>query len=94
MTTQEIILNVAVNLSRLGRYALERKEKRIKLFIEDNEKYIDQMKGKKLRVKFQRTYQNFLIVYKRLTSNISCDEVWAEEAFTWANILTHRSILV
>lgn len=93
MTTQEIILNIAVNLSRQGRYAMEGKEKRVKLFIEDNVQYIEQLKGKNLSPKFQKTYQKFLVVYKRLASNTCYNDVWAEEAFTWANILTHRTKL-
>ena len=93
MTTQEIILNIAVNLGRVGRFAMEKKEKRVKLFLEDNKRYLKQLKGKTLSSKFQKTYRNFLTAYKKLSSNIFCNEDWAEEAFTWANILTHRSKL-
>lgn len=42
---------------------------------------------------FNKTFISFKSKFADLKSNPDLDEVWAEEALTWANILTHRAKL-
>lgn len=93
MSNQDILLNIAVNLGRLGRWAHEDKTVRIPQFLNDTQVYVDMLSEKRINEKFLPTFLNFSSVFKNLKSaNIYSDE-WAEKAFTWANILTHRAKL-
>lgn len=92
MQPKNIILNIAVNLGRLGRWAAEGKPARIHQFIDDTESYLSQIRTASLSSQFVPTHKKFLQVFARLKKTPINDE-WAEEAFTWANILTHRAKL-
>lgn len=93
MSNQDILLNIAVNLGRLGRWADEKKVMRIPQFLDDTQIYIDMLEGAQINKKFQPTLRSFSSMFKKLASQKNYNEVWAEEAFTWANILTHRAKL-
>jgi len=91
MSTQEIILNIAVNLGRLGRWAHEKKYKRIPKFIDDNEYYLNLLSKTQKSKKIEPTINSFLKSYNLLISDKNYSDAWAEFMFTWSNILTHRS---
>ena len=91
MSTQEIILNIAVNLGRLGRWAHEKKYKRIPQFIDDNEYYLNLLSQTKKSTKIQPTLDSFIKNYNLRISDKNYSDAWAEFMFTWSNILTHRS---
>jgi len=91
MTNQNLILNIAVNLGRLGRWSLENKISRIPQFLEDTQQYIDQLTS--LNAKFYPTYDRFLENFSLLKSTPPESKNWSDTAFTWAAILTHRAKL-
>ncbi|MDP2671780.1 MAG: hypothetical protein Q8P13_04985 [bacterium] len=93
MTAQEITLNIAVNLGRLGRWADEGKTARIPAFISETQDYLIELENVKKNSRFEKTIQDFKSAFNELKSKSSYDEVWAEEALTWANILQHRAKL-
>lgn len=92
MNAQELVLNIAVNMGRLSRWAVEGKYTRIKQFISDTEIYVDQLENTPQGERFKPTYLAFKRKFEEL-KNHEPNEVWAEDALTWANILTHRAKL-
>lgn len=92
MNAHELILNIAVNMGRLSKWAMEGKTERIKQFIADTEDYIDQLESTPQREKFKPTYISFKRKFEELKNSVP-NEIWAEDALTWANILTHRAKL-
>lgn len=93
MTAQTLTLNIAVNLGRLGRFALEGRKNRILQFIEDTQIYLEQLETAPKSPAFTKTFIRFKEDFTNLKNHIELTEVWAEEMFTWANILTHRAKL-
>lgn len=93
MTAQEITLHIAVNLGRLGRWALEGKQARIKQFLIETEDYLKQLEAAPKSERFLKTFQTFKKVFFTLKDDVRLEPDWAESAFTWANILTHRAKL-
>lgn len=94
MNAQELTLNIAVNLGRLGRWAYEGKVNRLNQFLLETEMYIHQLEGAPKSSRFQKTFNIFRENFNKLKNNVQIDSVWAEAMFTWANILTHRARLV
>lgn len=93
MNAQDLTLNIAVNMGRLSKWALEGKKVRVEQFILDTETYLNELEDAPKNKKFQSTYTVFKDKFFGLKNNLTLDEVWAEEALTWANILTHRAKL-
>lgn len=93
MNAQEITLNIAVNLGRLGRWAAEGKRSRIQQFLNETETYITQLEDAPKNEQFLKTFKSFKKEFSALKKDSSVDIVWAEMALTWANILTHRAKL-
>lgn len=92
MNAQEIILNIAVNMGRLSKWAMEGRKVRIKQFIADTQVYLDQLENISQSKQFKPTLLSFKRKFTQL-KNEEPDEIWAEDALTWANILTHRAKL-
>lgn len=93
MNANEIVLNIAVNLARLSRWAGEGKAGRIPQFVAETDDYIKLLDGVERNEMFEKTYRSFKMNYERLKQNHILDDSWAEEALTWSNILTHRARL-
>ena len=93
MNEQELILNIAVNLGRIGRWATEGKRKRLNQFLDETETYMHQLEPLPKSPRLQRTLDVFTETFNRLHSDRAKDADWAEMMFTWANILTHRAQL-
>ncbi|KKU56830.1 hypothetical protein A3H89_05370 [Candidatus Amesbacteria bacterium RIFCSPLOWO2_02_FULL_48_11] len=91
MTSHDLVLNIAVNLGRLGRWSHEGKYARIPQFLADTQKYLDRLHN--FNPQFNPTYQRFLKDYARLQSTPPNNQDWCDTAFTWAAILTHRAQL-
>lgn len=91
MNAEEITLNIAVNLGRLARWVSEGKTSRVGQFISETDDYLRQLDETAKSAKFKKTLDSFKISYDRLKQNNKLDNVWAEEALTWSNILTHRA---
>ena len=93
MTAQELTLNIAVNLGRIGRWAYEGKANRLSQFLKETEEYVNQLEAAEKSVRFQKTFKIFKKTFGELKDDVRLDTRWAEAMFTWANILTHRSRL-
>ena len=95
------ILDIAMNLSRVGNWAADDfvgKRKRIDFFLDQTNKYVTSLNASKLPLKFKKTFYNFLKDYSMLIKDVKSNPkdslVWAEKMMTWGNILTHRSKLL
>jgi len=93
MNAQELTLNIAVNLGRIGRWACESRRERLEQFMKETEGFVAALDKAPKSARFQKTFDAFLIVFESLKKNVRMDPVWAETMFTWANILTHRARL-
>ena len=93
MNACDLTLNIAVNLGRLGRWVSEGKTERVSQFMSETEEYLVHLDKAPKSDKFKKTFEIFKRKFKKLKNNTNLDDKWAEEAFTWANILTHRAKL-
>ncbi len=93
MNAQELTLNIAVNLGRIGRWALEGRINRLNQFLQETEGYILQLEHAPKSSRFQHTFDAFKQTFDGLKGGVCSDPAWAEMMFTWANILTHRAKL-
>lgn len=93
MKADEIVLNIAVNLARLSRWAGEGKINRIGQFVAETDNYIKLLDGAKRSERFEKTYKLFKESYESLKGDIKVDDAWAEKALTWSSILTYRARL-
>ena len=93
MNSTDLVLNIAVNMGRLSRWAQEGKKERIKQFITDTDWYIDQIDEVAVKLQFRPTLKAFKEKYNLMKQDIRLDRDWAEDALTWANVLTHRAKL-
>ena len=93
MTAQEITLNIAVNLGRLARWVGEGNTRRVAQFVTETDEYLKQLESAEKSVRFGKTLKAFSKSFARLKANYKYDQIWAEEALTWSNILTHRAKL-
>ena len=93
MTAQDLVLNIAVNLGRIGRWAAEGKVNRLNQFLEETEEFISQLEATQKSARFQKTFEDFKKTFGELKSDVRLDMKWSETMFTWANILTHRARL-
>lgn len=93
MNAQDLTLNIAVNLGRLSRWAMEGKRNRVNQFLEETKDYINQLDKVPKSNKFNKTFTAFKKKFQGLKDNIELNDVWAEDILTWANILSHRAKL-
>lgn len=101
MDKKQKILDIAMNLNRIGSWAADdylAKRKRIKTFISNTTSYIESLDTKSYTRPFKITLDNFLKQYNSLKNQGlkgPKDTLhWAERMMTWGNILTHRSKLI
>jgi hypothetical protein len=93
MNSEELTLNIAVNMGRLSRFSMEGKKQRIGQFLDDTEKYLLELEQSTKKERFLPTFLAFKDQFSMLKQDIRCDDIWAETALTWANILAHRAKL-
>ena len=93
MNTREIILNIAVNLGRLCRWAMEGRKERVGQFLSQTEEYLKALESAPKSNHFLPTYEWFKSDFERLSHDVHMDADWAESMLTWSNILTHRASL-
>lgn len=93
MSTQELVLNIAVNLGRIARFASEGRLNRVEQFLNETKEYIRELDSNVINSHFQQTFDDFKKTFNELEKNKRLDTSWSETAYTWANILTHRAKL-
>ena len=93
MDAEEITLNIAVNLGRLCRWAMEGRRARLDQFMRETKEYVKALESAPKSERFMPTYEWFKKDFDSLSRNINMDEDWAEFILTWANILSHRAKL-
>ena len=93
MNAKDLTLNIAVNMGRLSRWAMEGKTSRIEQFIDETQDYLENLDKAPKSEKFTHTLHAFKNKFRELKENKNYDKFWAEDALTWANILTHRAKL-
>ena len=94
MNAEELTLNIAVNLGRIGRFALEGRENRVRQFTDETEQYLQELSTQPHSVQFSKTFHSFSKNFEARIKNVELrNDAWAENVFTWANILTHRAKL-
>jgi hypothetical protein len=101
MNTRNRILDIAMNLNRIGNWAADGydvKKERIKVFLDNTSEYIDKFDRVGLNALFGKTYDRFIGEYPNLRAEGLKGPKnpldWAEKMMTWGNILTHRSNLL
>lgn len=101
MNNKDKILDIAMNLNRIGNWAADgydTKKKRIIIFLDQTKEYMNSLEDSEIPDAFKKTLNYFLKEYKKLDKegrNKPKDELlWAEKMMTWGNILTHRAKLL
>ena len=92
-SARELTLNIAVNLGRLCRWAMEGRRSRVEQFLVETEEHINHLDAASKSARFLPTYEWFKKDFESLRHNVKMDADWAEAMLTWANILTHRASL-
>ena len=93
MDAKEITLNIAVNLGRLCRWAMEGRRARLDQFLTETQEYVNALDSASKSDRFIPTYEWFKEDFKALSNDVRMDADWAESMLTWANILSHRAQL-
>lgn len=101
MDTKAKILDIAMNLNRIGNWAADdygARRERIITFLGSTTGYIQSLDSSNLPYSFAQTFNDFAKAYSSLEKEglkgPSNPLVWAESMMTWGNILTHRSRLL
>jgi hypothetical protein len=94
MEARELTLNIAVNLGRLCRWAMEGRRSRVEQFLAQTEEYVNALDSANKSQRFLPTFDLFKNDFKRLSQDVRMDREWAESMLTWSNILTHRASLI
>ena len=84
MNARELTLNIAVNLGRLGRWAMEGRQGRIRQFLAETDDFMRQLEAAPKLARFLKTFESFKREFDVLKDTPSFDETWAETALTWA----------
>lgn len=101
MKTKDKVLDIAMNLNRIGNWGADgyhMKQKRILIFLDQTTNILNTLNKAKLQDPFKKTFNRFLREFRRLEQEGKKgpkDELyWAEQMMTWGNILTHRAKLI
>ena|SRR3989344_1045122 len=101
MDTKSKILDIAMNLNRIGNWAADdyfAKKKRILTFLNETSILVNSINSSMLNQSFNKTFKKFLYEYMKLEKTGKYGPIdtleWAENMMTWGNILTHRAKLI
>ena len=101
MDTRSKILDIAMNLNRIGNWAADdfhSKEKRIKTFMGLTTQSIQKVEYSAFNETFKNTFERFRREYQVLEKEglegPKDTLYWSEKMMTWGNILTLRSKLI
>lgn len=94
------ILNISVNMARMGELVLrygDQKSELLGRFLDQTESYLKDLDSEVIAKSFKGTLNKFSLEFKKLKKDqISSANkmLWAERAITWADILQIRSKLI
>ena len=94
MEAKELTLNIALNLGRLCRWAIEGRRSRVDQFLTQTEEYVIALESAQKSQRFLPTFEWFRNDFMRLSQDVRMDASWAESMLTWSNILIHRASLI
>ena len=101
MTTKAKVLDISMNLNRVGNWAADDyigKKNRIKTFLVSTSNYLGELENVQFPSSLADTVSAFRKEYKILEKEGNYGPkdplAWAEQMMTWGNILTHRSKLL
>lgn len=101
VTAKQQILDIAMNLTRIGNWAadgFDTKQKRIELFLNQTDAYLSTIDITNLPARFSPTMKTFIPIYQSLRTEaktkLKNTDTWAESMMTWGSILTHRASLL
>lgn len=94
MDAKELTLNIALNLGRLCRWAMEGRRSRVEQFLAQTAEYVTALESARKSQRFMPTYEWFKNDFARLSQDIRMDANWAESMLTWSNILIHRASII
>ena len=96
-----IIMDIAMNLNRIGNWAADGftpRSKKINMFLDQTSKNLESLDDSNSNLVLNGTLQKFKLEYKKLAlearSKPPDEMLWAEKMMTWGNILTHRAKLL
>ena len=94
LTTKELILDLSTDLSRIGLFALQNNENRVQQFMKLSREAVAELTKRKLHPGFVWVIKQIHILTTEYhTSRVTPKEL-ADDAFTYSNILIHRSGLI
>lgn len=101
MDTKSKILDIAMNLNRVGNWAADdyaAKRKQIMIFLNQTSEYIVSTENEIASTVLKKTFHNFTkkfnILKTKADNKLENNLDWAEQMMTWGNILTHRASLI
>ena len=101
MNTKDKILDIAMNLNRVGNWASDDyrgKQKIISFFLDQTSGYLNSISAESIPDKFKSVFDRFIREYPELEKEgkegPKDNLFWGEKMMTWGNILTHRSQLI
>jgi len=86
-----LVLNIAMDLDRVGRFAMENKEERRRQFLELVNKQVAELANADLPLTFLSTYEYLRKNLAQLNKN-PADTLYIDTAFTTATMLTNRGV--
>ena len=93
MKARELVLNIAVNLVRIARFASEGRAPRVRQFVLETQEYLGRLSNSPRSARFEKTFLRFKDKFNSLTTNLEHSDNFVDDLHTWANILTHRAKL-
>lgn len=101
VTPKQYVLDIAMNLTRIGNWAadgFEQRQERIVQFLKLTKAYTSEIQKFSFNQEFQPTIEKFIPEFRKLyregIDKPKDTDYWAEKMMTWGNILTHRAALL
>lgn len=93
MKASELVMNIAVNLVRIARFAEDDRAPRVRQFTKETEEYMEKLEKAPRSSRFEHTFVQFKTEFEKLKNVGSFTSDYIDDLHTWANILTHRASL-
>jgi ABC-type transporter Mla subunit MlaD len=93
MKTSDLVMNIAVNLVRIARFAADDRRPRVRQFTDETQEFIDRLENAPKSERFEHTFKQFKSKFASLAKVTNYTDEYLDDLHTWANILTHRANL-